>query len=73
MNFDKLVPVLLRFDDTYTYILMKSKHGLSKRGFGPKAPIGPKKALSGELLLLPRGCEVGGIGPDQPDKGPDMP
>ena len=31
-----------------------------------KAPIGPKKALSGEFLVPPAAVRCGGIGPDQP-------
>ena len=34
------------------------KGGLAKGGLAQKAPIGPKKAFSGEFLLAPRGCEV---------------
>ena len=36
----------------------KSKGGLAKGGLAQKAPIGPKRALSGQLLLFPRGCGV---------------
>ena len=32
--------------------------GLANGGLAQKAPIGPKKALSGEFLLPPRGCQV---------------
>ena len=32
--------------------------GLVNGGLAQKAPIGPKKALSGEFLLPPRSCEV---------------
>ena len=32
--------------------------GLANGGLAQKAPIGPKKALSGEFLLPPRSCEV---------------
>ena len=32
--------------------------GLTNGGLAQKAPIGPKKALSGEFLLPPLGCEV---------------
>ena len=38
--------------------LGKSKRGLANKGLAQKAPIGPKKALSGEFLLPPCGCEV---------------
>ena len=34
------------------------KGGLANGGLAQKAPIRPKKALSGEFLLPPRGCEV---------------
>ena len=33
-------------------------HGLAKGGLAQKAPIGPKRALSGQFLLFPRGCGV---------------
>ena len=49
------------------------KGGLAKGGLARKAPIGPKKALSGEFLLPPAAVRCGGIGPDQPRKGPDSP
>ena len=32
--------------------------GLANGGLAQKAPIGPKKALSGEFLLPPSSCEV---------------
>ena len=34
------------------------KGGLAKGGLARKAPIGPKRALSGQFLLFPRGCGV---------------
>ena len=34
------------------------KGGLAKGGLAQKAPIGPKRALSGQFLLFPRGCGV---------------
>ena len=34
------------------------KGGLAKGGLARKAPIGPKRALSGQSLLFPRGCGV---------------
>ena len=34
------------------------KRGLSKGGLARKGPIGPKRALSGQFLLFPRGCGV---------------
>ena len=47
--------------------------GLANGGLAQKAPIGPKKALSGEFLLLPAAVRCGGIGPNQPQKGPGSP
>ena len=41
-----------------TYNWENPKGGLANGGLAQKAPIGPKKALSGEFLLPPRGCEV---------------
>ena len=32
--------------------------GLAKGGLARKGPIGPKRALSGQFLLFPRGCGV---------------
>ena len=32
--------------------------GLAKGGLARKGPIGPKRALSGQFLLFPRGCAV---------------
>ena len=32
--------------------------GLPKGGLARKAPVGPKRALSGQFLLFPRGCDV---------------
>ena len=34
------------------------KGGLAKGGLARKAPIGPKRALSGKFLLFPRACGV---------------
>ena len=34
------------------------QRGLAKGGLARKAPIGPKRALSGQFLLFPRGCGV---------------
>ena len=39
-------------------------------GLAQKAPIGPKKALSGEFLLPPTAVRFRRIGSDQPQKGP---
>ena len=45
-------------------------------GLARKASIGPKRALLGQFLLFPRGCEVWRIGPIGPEKariGPGKP
>ena len=47
---------------------------LANRGLARKAPIGPKRALSGEFLLFPCGCEARkklvSIGPKNAQIGP---
>ena len=44
--------------------------GLANGRLARKAPIGPKRALSGQFLLFPRGCEVwrdwSRLGPKRP-------
>ena len=45
--------------------------GLANGGLARKAPIGPKRALSGQFLLFPRGCGCGGIGPEKAPIGPE--
>ena len=51
------------------------KGGLAKGGLARKAPIGPKRALSGQLLLFPRGCGLrrnwSPIGPEKAPIGPE--
>ena len=42
----------------FLHLLGKSKRGLANGGLAQKAPMGPKRPLSGEFLLPPRGCEV---------------
>ena len=53
----------------------KSKGGLSKGGLGPKGAKWPKRALSGQFLLFPRGCgvaeELVPIGPEKAPIGPE--
>ena len=43
--------------------------GLANGGLARKVPIGAKRALSGQFLLFPRGCEVRRKGPDRARKG----
>ena len=41
-----------------TYFRANLNGGLANRGLTRKAPVGPKRAFSGQFLLFPRGREV---------------
>ena len=50
---------LLEFSDRGERALRGNRNGgLANGGLAEKVPTGPKRALSGEFLLFPRGCEV---------------
>ena len=53
-----LEEILDCFKSTVREVQGLANGGLANGGLARKAPIGPKRSLSGQFLLLPRGCGV---------------
>ena len=60
---------LLKLGEKLSVLKMQRfDQGNPNGGLARKAPIGPKRALSGQFLILPVDVRCGGIGPDHPPK-----